>query len=317
MKKDIRYYGQRLGTLAIFVLLMVIMGMLSPQYFLSRNNIIQIFLQSSINVLIAIGVFFPILIAGIDLSVGSVLGLTGMVSALLMANGWNMWPAILVGGVLLGAFLGLLNGTLVVATKLHPFIITLGSNMIFRGLTLTISDARPVYNLPREFSRTIAGYVGAIPVPVIIAISVALIFAFVTMKTKLGRGIYALGGNEEAAWLSGINTKLLKVVVFVFSGLCAGLAGIVMTARMGAAEPLAGTGYESYAIASSIIGGTSFFGGIGNIFGVVVGALIIGLINNALNILNVQTYMQQIVMGLLIVGSVTLDRLLARGSKGE
>ena len=145
----------------------------------------------------------------------------------------------------------------------------------------------------------------------------ALIFAFVTMKTKLGQGIYALGGNEEAAWLSGINTKLLKVVVFVFSGLCAGLAGIVMTARMGAAEPLAGTGYESYAIASAIIGGTSFFGGIGNIFGVVVGALIIGLINNALNILNVQTYMQQIVMGLLIVGSVTLDRLLARGSKGE
>ena len=135
MKKDLRYYWQRLGTLAIFVLLMIIMGIFSPQYFLSRNNIIQIFLQSSINVLIAIGVFFPILIAGIDLSVGSVLGLTGMVSALLMANGWDMWLALLVGGVLLGAFLGLLNGTLVVATKLHPFIITLGSNMIFRGLT--------------------------------------------------------------------------------------------------------------------------------------------------------------------------------------
>lgn len=305
-----RIYWQKYGTLGIFFILVIIMSILSPEYFFSLNNFVQILLQSSITILIALGEFFAILIAGIDLSVGSVLGLTGMVTAYLLSNGVNMVVAILVGGVLLGAILGAINGSLVVFTGLHPFIVTLGALSIYRGLTLTISDARPIYDIPREFSSIISGSIFGIPTPVIIAIVIALILVFITRKTKLGRNIYALGGNEEAAWLSGINTKLLKIVVFTISGICAGLAGVVMVARMGAAEPLAGDGYELFAIASAIIGGTSFFGGKGKIFGVVVGALIIGLINNALNILNVQTYYQQIVMGSLIIGSVTLDKFL-------
>ncbi|MFW6030928.1 MAG: D-allose ABC transporter permease [Halanaerobiales bacterium] len=305
-----RQYWQKYGTLSIFGLLIVIMSILSPRYFFSVNNFVQILLQSSITILIALGEFFTILIAGIDLSVGSVLALTGMATATLMSNGVNVVVAILLGGVLLGAVLGAINGSLVVFTGLHPFIVTLGGLTIYRGLTLTISDARPIYDIPRVFGDAISGSFYGIPIPVIIAGTVALILAFVANKTKLGRNIYALGGNEEAAWLSGINTKLIKIIVFTISGICAGIAGVVMVARMGAAEPLAGNGYELFAIASVIIGGTSFFGGKGKIFGVVIGALIIGLINNALNILNVQTYYQQIVMGSLIIVSVTLDKFL-------
>ena len=314
MNKDLRYYWQRFGTFLIFVILVIIMSILSPRYFFQVDNFIQILLQSAITILIAVGEFFAILIAGIDLSVGSVLGLTGMVTAFLLSKSVDIYLAILLGGVLLGALLGALNGSLIVFTGLHPFIITLGGLTIYRGLTLTISDARPIYDLPPEFSRLISGSVFSIPIPIIIALIVAGIFAFITQKTKLGRNIYAIGGNEEAAWLSGINVNMHKILVFVFSGMCAGIAGVVMTARMGAAEPLAGNGYELFAIASAIIGGTSFFGGKGRIFGVVMGALIIGLINNALNILNVQTYYQQIVMGALIIASVTLDKFLGKGT---
>ncbi len=309
-KRSLRYYWQNFGTLTIFSLLIVIMGTLSPKYFLSASNFKQILLQSSITILIAVGEFFAILIAGIDLSVGSILGLTGMVTAILLSKSVNIFIAVLLGGVLLGALLGAINGSLVIFTKVHPFIITLGGLSVYRGLTLTISDARPVYNLPPEFSRFFSGSIFSIPIPIIIALSIALLFLFVTEKTKLGRNIYALGGNQEAAWLSGININLHKLIVFIFSGISAGIAGVVMTARMGAAEPLAGNGYELFAIASAIIGGTSFFGGKGKIFGVVVGALIIGLINNALNILNVQTYYQKIVMGSIIIGSVALDKFL-------
>jgi D-allose transport system permease protein len=305
-----RVYWQKYGTLGIFILLVIIMSILSPEYFFTFDNFVQILLQSAITILIALGEFFAILIAGIDLSVGSVLGLTGMVTAYLLSHGVNMFLSILLGGVVLGALIGAINGNLVVFTGLHPFIVTLGGTTIYRGITLMISDARPIYDIPRDFGSIISGDFFGIPTPIIIAVVVAIFLAFITRKTRLGRNIYALGGNEEAAWLSGINTKLLKIIVFIISGICAGLAGVVMVARMGAAEPLAGSGYETFAIASAIIGGTSFFGGKGKVFGVVIGALIIGLINNSLNILNVQTYYQQILMGALIIGSVTLDKFL-------
>jgi D-allose transport system permease protein len=261
--------------------------------------------------LIAVGEFFAILIAGIDLSVGSVLALTGMVTAKMMVGGVPIIIAILVGGVLLGGLLGLVNGFLVVQTGLHPFIITLGGLTIFRGLTLVISDARPVYGFPAAFQNTIAGDVVGIPVPIIIALAVAVIFYIVTTKTIFGRNLYAIGGNQDSAWLSGVNVKIHKMAVFALSGMSAGIAGIVMIGRLGAAEPLAGQGFELYAIAAAIIGGTSFFGGKGRVSGVVVGAIIIGLINNSLNILNVPTFYQQIVMGSLIIVSVFLDKALS------
>ncbi|WP_051188172.1 D-allose ABC transporter permease [Brevibacillus thermoruber] len=299
------------GTFGILILLVLVLGLLSPEYFLTANNLTQVMLQSAITILVGCGEFFTILIAGIDLSVGSMMALTGMVTAKLMLAGMPIALAILLGGVIVGALLGAINGFLVNKTGLHPFIVTLGTLSVYRGITLIISDARPVFGLPQEFKEGIAGWIWKIPIPVIIAIGIALLLTFVTDKTKMGRNIYALGGNSQAAWFSGINIQLHTLMVFVISGICSGIAGVVMTARLGAAEPLAGNGFETIAIASAIIGGTSFFGGKGKIFGVVMGGLIIGVISNGLNILNVPTYYQQIVMGSLIILAVFVDKLFS------
>ena len=247
------------------------------------------------------GEFFAILVAGIDLSVGAILALSGMVTAKLMLAGIDPFLAALIGGVLVGGALGAINGCLVNWTGLHPFIITLGTNAIFRGITLVISDANSVYGFSFDFVNFFAASVIGIPVPVIFSLIVALILWFLTTRMRLGRNIYALGGNKNSAFYSGIDVKFHILVVFIIS-----------TARLGAAEPLAGMGFETYAIASAIIGGTSFFGGKGRIFSVVIGGLIIGTINNGLNILQVQTYYQLVVMGGLIIAAVALDRLISK-----
>jgi D-allose transport system permease protein len=311
-KLDFASLWQSYGTMSILVLVLVLSSLLSPEYFLTRSNLVQILVQSSVMVLLACGVFFTILIAGIDLSVGSMLALTGMVTAKLMIAGCPFWMAILLGGLLFGAVLGAINGLLVNVTQLHPFIITLGMNAIYRGLTLIISDARSVFGFDRRFVNLVSGQLMGIPVPVIITVLVVAALYFLAQFTKLGRNIYALGGNAQAAWFSGINIKAHTFIVFVLSGLCAGVAGIVTTARTGAAEPNAGFGFETFAIASAIIGGTSFFGGRGRITGVVIGGLLIGVISNILNLMNVQSYYQQIVMGALIIVAVTVDKLFTR-----
>lgn len=305
---------QRYGTFAILVFMILVIGALSPQYFLTADNLTQVALQSSVTILIAIGEFFAILIAGIDLSVGSVIALTGLITAKLLVAEAPIWLAILVGGVLFGAVLGAVNGFLTNATGLHPFIITIGTQAIYRGSTLIISDARPVYGLPLEFMSSVGGWLWKIPVPVIIALTFAALMGFVTQKTKAGRNLYAVGGNRNAAWYNGISVRSHVMLAFVISGVAAGIAGVVMVSRLGAAEPQAGVGFETFAIASAIIGGTSFFGGVGKISSVVVGGLIIGVINNGLNILNVPTFYQQIVMGVLIIASVFLDHLVSSKS---
>ena len=235
-----------------------------------------------------------------------------MVTAKLMLAGIDPFLAALIGGVLVGGALGAINGCLVNWTGLHPFSITLGTNAIFRGITLVISDANSVYGFSFDFVNFFAASVIGIPVPVIFSLIVALILWFLTTRMRLGRNIYALGGNKNSAFYSGIDVKFHILVVFIISGVCAGRAGVVSTARLGAAEPLAGMGFETYAIASAIIGGTSFFGGKGRIFSVVIGGLIIGTINNGLNILQVQTYYQLVVMGGLIIAAVALDRLISK-----
>ena len=303
---------QKYGTIGILVILLGILAAAKPNVFFSANTVPQILAQSSVNILIALGEFFAILIAGIDLSVGSVVALTGMMTAKMMVAGMHPVAAVILG-VLLGAALGLINGALVNVTGLHPFIITLGTQAIFRGATLIVSNSSAVLGFPASFTKSISASVLGIPVIAIVAIIVALILAFLTIKTKLGRNIYALGGNKESAWYSGINVKLHTLIVFIISGLCAGIAGIVLLGRVGSAEPAAATGFETYAIAAAIIGGTSFFGGKGKIHGVVVGGLIIGVINYGMNILSLSSTLQQVVMGALIIGSVALDRFV--GSK--
>ncbi|SHH53520.1 D-allose transport system permease protein [Anaerosphaera aminiphila DSM 21120] len=298
------------GTIGIFVLLIVVLAAIKPEAIFSKSSVPQILAQSSVNILLAVGEFFAILIAGIDLSVGSTAALVGFIVAKLMVLGQPVIAAVLVG-VIVGALLGAINGLLINKTGLHPFIITLGTQSIFRGLTLIGTGARSVFGFPAEFTTFISKRILGIPITALIAFAVAIVFIFFTTRTKVGRNIYAVGGNKEAAWYSGINVKLHTLIVFIISGMCSGIAGIVLLGRVGAAEPAAATGFETYAIAAAIIGGTSFFGGKGKIFGVVIGGLIIGLINYAMTVLTVPSSYQQIVMGSLIIISVTIDRFVA------
>lgn len=311
-KKNISFntLWTKYGTIGIFFLLLLILAIVKPSSIFTANSIPQILNQSSVNILLAIGEFFAILIAGIDLSVGSVAALTGMVTAKLMVGGTSPMAAIFIG-VLIGALLGFINGFLINSTGLHPFIITLGTQSIYRGITIIGTNARSVFGFPVSFTKGISSRILGIPVPVLVAIVVAVIFAFFTTKCKAGRNIYALGGNKEAAWYSGINVKLHTLIVHIIAGTCSGIAGVVLLGRVGAAEPAAATGFETYAIAAAIIGGTSFFGGKGKILGVVIGGLIIGLINYGMTVLTVPSSYQQIVMGALIIISVAIDRFVA------
>lgn len=311
VKKDFAFYWEKYGTLFIFVFMLLLASIFAPSQFLSVANTKQIFTQSATTMLIAMGEFFAILIAGIDLSVGSMLALTGMLQAKLMVMGIHPALAVLIGGVLGGAVLGAINGSLVNFTKLPPFIITLGTMTIFRGFTLIISDANPIFGFPQSFKTAFGGIIFGLPMPVVVALIVGIILYFLTTYTKMGRNIYAMGGNKESAWYSGINVKLHTLIVFIISGICSGIAGAVMIARLGSAEPMAGVGHETFAIAAAVIGGTSFFGGKGKIPKVLVGALIIGLINNALNMLGVETYYQQVATGALIIVAVTLDTYIS------
>lgn len=312
-EKSFSQIWDRYGTLLILVFMVLVTSIFAPPQFLSAINLVQIFTQSATTILIACGEFFAILIAGIDLSVGSILALSSMITAKFMVMGWHPFFAVLVGSLIVGALLGAINGSLVNFTGLHPFVITLGTQSIFRGMTLIISEAKPVFGFPQSFKTAFGGRIGGwLPMPVVVALAVALILWFVTSKTIVGRNFYALGGNKEAAWFSGINVKRHTLLVFMISGMCAGVAGAVLLARVGSAEPMAGNGQETFAIAAAIIGGTSFFGGKGKIPNIVVGALIIGLINNALNMLSVATYYQQVVTGMLIIGAVTLDMFISK-----
>lgn len=300
------YWG-KYSTVAILVLIVAVFSFLEPA-FIRGDNTVRIVEQGSITILLALGEFFAILLAGIDLSVGSTMALTGVVTAQLMVAG-APWPAAILAGLLAGALIGLFNGLLITVTKLPPFIITLGTMVILRGLTYVLSDARAVSGLPPEFSNAVGGrLLDVIPIPILVVAVVAALLIFFTVRTKAGRNLYAMGGNEQSAWYAGINIHLHTLLAFTITGVCAGLAGVVNVARVGAAEPNAGTGFETFAIAAVIIGGTSFFGGEGVIWKVLIGGLIIAAINNGLSMVGVSSYYQQIAMGTLIILAVTLDR---------
>lgn len=315
-RKTFSDYWSKYSTAAILAFMIVVFGALEPKSFLTGDNLIRITEQSAVTILLACGEFFGIILGGIDLSVSSTMALSGVFAGKLMVAGWSPIMAIIVGIFVFGALIGAINGSLINVTGLPPFIITLGTQSILRGLTYIMSDARAVSGLPQGFKSFVGGKIaGVIPIPIIIALIVASVLIFFTTKTKAGRNIYALGGNPISAWFAGITTKKHTLVCFMISGVCASLAGMVNIARLGAAEPNAGTGYETYAIASVIIGGTSFFGGQGVISKVVIGGLIIGVINNGLNMVGVSAYYQQIAMGSLIILAVTLDRFFGASSK--
>ena len=310
-------YWDKYSTITILAIMVIVFGILRPTSFLTGPNLIKVMEQSSITILLGLGEFFAILLGGIDLSVSSTMALSGALTAKLMVNaGLHPVLAILIGIILFGALIGSLNGFLVTSTGLPPFIITLGTQAILRSLVYIITDARAVSGLPLAFSKSVGGKLfGVIPVPILVALITAAVLTFFTMKCQCGRNLYALGGNPQSAWYAGITVKKHTVLAFTISGVCAALAGMVNIARLAAAEPNAGTGYETYAIEAVIIGGASFFGGVGVIPKVVIGGLIIGVINNGLNMVGVSSFYQQLAMGCLLILAVTLDRFFGASRK--
>lgn len=297
---------KKMGIVIVFVLLFITMSLLSDN-FLTTYNLLNVARQITIVAILGIGMTFVILSGEIDLSVGSIVALIGCLTTGFMISGLPVALSIIIG-LLLGVMLGFINGFVTTYGRIPSFIVTLGMMTVARGLSLVYTDGYPISNLPESFSFIGRGYIGPIPFPVIVMV-ICFIAGFIVLKyTRFGRNVYALGGNEEAARLSGIKTKFTKVSVFVISGLAAAIAGIILASRLNSGQPSAGTSMELDAIAAVVIGGTSFSGGKGSIIGTLIGALITGVISNGLNLLGVSSYWQMITLGLIIVGAVWIDQ---------
>lgn len=298
---------QKLGPLIGLCIIILILIIASPN-FLTLTNILNVFRQVSINALIAFGMTFVILTGGIDLSVGATLALSGALTAGMLGAGFDPVTAVILG-LGAGAAMGAVNGVLITKTNIAPFIATLATMTIYRGLALVYTDGRPITGFNSEFFTMIGGgYLFGVPVPVIIMLVLFAALYFILRKTTFGRNVYAIGGNEEASRLSGIKTGRFKIYVYTLTGLLSALAGIILTSRLNSAQANAGTGYELDAIAAVVLGGTSLSGGRGWIVGTLVGALIIGVLNNGLNLMGVSSFYQQVVKGLVILLAVLLDR---------
>ncbi|MFW6274000.1 MAG: ABC transporter permease subunit [Halanaerobium sp.] len=287
--------------------LVIVLSFMSP-YFLTVPNLLNVVRQVSIIAIVSFGMTMVILTGGIDLSVGSMLAFAGAISAGMIVNtGLNVYLAIAIG-LAAGTALGLFNGLAVAKAKLPAFIVTLAMMTIARGFTLIYTNGRPISGFDQGFRFFGAGYVAAIPVPVIIMFLLLVVIYILLKKTPLGRYIYAIGGNEKATRLSGINTDRIKIAVYALNGFLAAVSGIILTSRLNSAQPMAGEGYELDAIAAVVLGGTSLSGGSGSVIGTIVGALIIAVLNNGLNLLNVSSFYQLVAKGGVILLAVFLDR---------
>jgi ribose transport system permease protein len=317
---DIRFGKAQLlrfqSLIALFLLCLALT--LLSENFLTASNLWNVMRQISVNICISIGMTLVVLTAGIDLSVGSVLALCGAITAGLLKNGieipsqnlfvgFTLFGAILVG-ILCGTFLGALNGLSITRFKVPPFVATLAMLTVARGLTMLWTGGFPISGLGETFLYLGTGWFLGIPVPVWITTVLVLVAVFITNKTRLGTYIYAIGGNESASRLSGINVKRVKVIVYSMAGALAAIGGLLVTARLDSAQPNAGISYELDSIAAVVIGGTSLSGGRGSILGTVQGAIIIGVLNNGLVLLDVSPFWQQVVKGLVILLAVMIDK---------
>jgi inositol transport system permease protein len=324
MSHTISVVFSKYGIFLIFIVMIVVASLLSPA-FVSSTNLINIVRQMSVVGLIALGVTGIIVSAGIDLSSGSVVGLTAVVAASLAQSpdAATFYPGLhlplvvpVAAACLVGALVGLINGTLVAKTRIPPFIATLGTFTAIRGAANLYTSGRPISDLTDDYDFIGQGDVLGVPVPIIILVVMAVVTHILYAHTKFGKYIYAIGGNEQAARVSGIDAARYKMLIYVYASFLAGLAGVVVSSRIGSGQPGLGVGYELDAIAATVIGGTSLSaGGIGTVAGTIVGALIIGVLNNTLDLMNVSAFWQQIVKGCIIVGAVILDQLKNRGRK--
>jgi inositol transport system permease protein len=298
----------RLGLVIALVVIGAALAVSKP-VFLTVPNLVNVVRQISINAILAVGVTYVLLTGGVDLSLGSLVALAGVVAASLAHPGeYPVFVPVLLG-VLAGTACGAVNGLVVTKGRVAPFIVTLGMMTIARGLALVLSGGRPVSNLSEPFK-----WIGNGPVPILILVGVAVVSWIFLANLKLGRYLYAVGGNENAARASGINVNAVKLFAYTVCGALAGLAGVVLAARITTGQPNAGAGYELDAIAAVVIGGTSLSGGVGGVGGTILGALLMGVINNGLDLLNVSSYYQAIVKGIIIVGAVWLDRRKEKSS---
>lgn len=291
-------------TLIGFIILCLFFSVAS-QEFLSMNNISNIIRQVSINGILAVGMTFVILTGGIDLSVGSVMALTGTIMAGMMIN-YGMPPiaAVLIGMVL-GAVIGFINGAFTAYAKIPGIIVTLAMMEMARGAALLYTGGYPLSGLPDSYSFIGQGYLfGVIPMPAVIMVIVFVIAYIILNHLPLGRYIYAIGGNEEAVRLSGVKVKKIKAMVYLISGVTASIAGVIMTSRLSSGQPMAGEGYELDAIAAAVLGGIAISGGRGHIFGTFLGALLLGVLSNGLNLLGVSPYVQRVLKGAIIIGAI-------------
>jgi ribose transport system permease protein len=319
--RPMREHLTKLQSLLALVLMAAALS-LATDRFLTVENGVNVLRQISVNLCLSIGMTMIIIAGGIDLSVGSVLALSGAVAAGLLKSGVALTPlgvalqfttlGAIVAGVAVGAALGAFNGLAITRFALPPFVATLGMLSISRGLTMLWTGGHPITTLGREFGLLGTGMVMGIPMPVWIAGALAVLFTAVTRRTRFGRHLYAVGGNERAAALSGLNVQRIKLAVYTLGGALAGVAGLLTTARLDAADPNVGVGDELNSIAAVVIGGTSLSGGRGSIVGTVIGCLIIGVLNNGLVLLAVSPFWQQVVKGFVILAAVAIDRASRR-----
>lgn len=308
MKNTMKYMSE-LTTVIALIILMAVITIINSN-FLTANNLLNLLLQVTSNALIAFGMTFVILTGGIDLSVGSILALSSALTAGLLGSGMPVTLAILIS-LILGCILGMMNGLLISYGKLAPFIVTLATMTIFRGATLVYTNGNPITKGLSDtflFQFLGQGYIVGIPFPVIIMFIVFIVLYVLIHKTAFGKSVYAIGGNEKAAYISGVKLNKVKIIIYSISGIMASISGLIMTSRLSSAQPTAGASYEMDAIAAVVLGGTSLSGGKGRILGTLIGALIIGVLNNGLNIIGVSAFWQQVVKGVVILIAVLIDR---------
>lgn len=314
MKRLGKVYN-KIGIFMVLIVMVVVLSFLTPE-FLSYINITNVLRQITFIAIIGLGATAIIVTRGIDLSPGSIVGITSVVVASVAHP--NQYPLVvtLLIGLLVGTLAGLINGSIVAFSGIPPFIVTLGMYTAARGAAMLYCDGRPVNDLSSSFVFLGQGKLFGIPVPVIVLVIMAIITHIMLTQTKFGRNVFALGGNEQAAIISGVNVRKIKILVYTFAGFLASLAGVLLTARIASGQSGLGVGFELDAIAAAVIGGTSLSeGGVGTIFGTVSGALVIGVINNGMDLLNINAYWQQIVKGMIIVLAVIIDSLKYKKSK--
>lgn len=301
-------YGSQVSTIIALVIMALILTVLTPR-FLTGKNLITVLLQSSINSLLALGMTFIIITGNIDLAVGSVVAFSAAIPGFMMVNmGLNPIFAIILG-LALGTLTGFISGVVITKVGIPAFIVTLGSMSIWRGLALQFTNGTTSFGLPKLIKVLGQGYIGPIPVPVIIMVIAYLIAWFILSKTPLGLATYAIGGNEKASELSGIKVHRVKIQLFCIHGFLSGLGGLVLAGRLNSTMGVMASGYELDAIAAVIIGGTSMFGGEGNVWGSLIGAVLMGVLRNGLNLLNVSPYIQMVAIGAVIVFAVAVDAI--------